>query len=206
MLNIVIKNNNQFFNLGFHFLLQALFPEYSFSTQVTASLNEELVRDADVVVLDLCRGEEFVCHPELLNRKPGLLIGVVARLNHRGRGALPLCLKEIVFVGRDEKLSQVIAKIKLSWVLTPPSAKEKLALRCDSCPQRTLSPQQRIIAAATYQGLTVNTIARKLSLCNKTVFAHKRLIMSKFDLRNDLDLVLLLRHLDNARRVAKDNS
>jgi hypothetical protein len=40
MLNIVIKNNNQFFNLGFHFLLQALFPEYSFSTQVTASLNE----------------------------------------------------------------------------------------------------------------------------------------------------------------------
>ena len=66
--------------MGFHFLLQALFPEYSFSTQVTASLNEELVRDADVVVLDLCRGEEFVCHPELLNRKPGLLIGVVARL------------------------------------------------------------------------------------------------------------------------------
>ncbi|MFX9189114.1 hypothetical protein ABTN59_20790, partial [Acinetobacter baumannii] len=91
-----------------------------------------LVRDADVVVLDLCRGEEFVCHPELLNRKPGLLIGVVARLNHRGKGVLPLCLKEIVFVGRDEKLSQVIAKIKLSWVLTPPSAKEKLALRCDS--------------------------------------------------------------------------
>jgi len=128
MLNIVIKNNNQFFNLGFQFLLQALFPEYSFCTQVTASLNEELVRDADVVVLDLCRGEEFVCHPELLNRKPGLLIGVVARLNYRGRGALPLCLKEIVFVGRDEKLSQVIAKIKLSWVLTPPSAKEKLAL------------------------------------------------------------------------------
>ena len=85
MLNIVIKNNNQFFNLGFQFLLQALFPEYSFCTQVTASLNEELVRDADVVVLDLCRGEEFVCHPELLNRKPGLLIGVVARLNYRGR-------------------------------------------------------------------------------------------------------------------------
>ena len=104
MLNIVIKNNNQFFNLGFHFLLQALFPEYAFSTQVTASLNERLVRDADVVVLDLCRGEEFVCHPELLNRKPGLLIGVVARLNHRGKGVLPLCLKEIVFVGRDEKL------------------------------------------------------------------------------------------------------
>ena len=111
MLNIVIKNNNQFFNLGFHFLLQALFPEYAFSTQVTASLNERLVRDADVVVLDLCRGEEFVCHPELLNRKPGLLIGVVARLNHRGKGVLPLCLKEIVFVGAMRSSLRLLRKL-----------------------------------------------------------------------------------------------
>lgn len=201
MLNIVIKNNNQFFNLGFHFLLQKFFPEYLFSTRFAASLNERAVRDADVVVLDLCRGEEFVCHPELLNRKQGLLIGLIARQNQRGRGALPLCLKDMVFIGRDENLAQVMDKIKLSWILTSPSAKEKLTYRCDSCPHRKLSPQQRVIAAEIYQGLTVNTIARKLSLCNKTVFAHKRLIMSKFQLRNDLDLVLLLRYMDNARCV-----
>lgn len=199
MLNIVIKNNNQFFNLGLHFILQGLFPEYALSTQCAASLNQRIVRDADVVVLDLYRGAEFVCHPELLNRKPGLLIGLVARRNRRGRAALPLCLKEIVFVGRDEKISQVMAKIKLSWILPPPSAEEKSVLRCERCPQRKLSPQQRIIAAAIYQGLTVNAIARKLSLCNKTVFAHKRQIMSKFHLRNDLDLLLLLRYLNSAK-------
>ncbi|VUS95552.1 helix-turn-helix transcriptional regulator [Klebsiella pasteurii] len=199
MLNIVIKNNNQFFNLGFHFILQSIFPEYSLSTQCAASLNERIVQDADVVVLDLCRGAEFVCHPELLNRKPGLLIGLVARQNQRGRGALPLCLEEIVFVGRDEKISQVMAKIKLSWILVPPAAEQKSVLRCERCRQRRLSPQQRIIAAAIYQGLTVNAIARELSLCNKTVFAHKRLIMSKFHLRNDLDLLLFLRYMNSAK-------
>ena len=78
-------------------------------------------------------------------------------------------------------------------------AEEKSVLRCERCPQRKLSPQQRIIAAAIYQGLTVNAIARKFSLCNKTVFAHKRLIMSKFHLRNDLDLLLLLRYLNSAK-------
>ena len=87
---------------------------------VLETIEGRIVQDADVVVLDLCRGAEFVCHPELLNRKPGLLIGLVARQNRRGRAALPLCLKEIVFVGRDEKISQVMAKIKLSWILPPP--------------------------------------------------------------------------------------
>ena len=104
-----------------------------------------------------------------------------------------------VFVGRDEKISQVMAKIKLSWILVPPAAEQKSVLRCERCPQRRLSPQQRIIAAAIYQGLTVNAIARELSLCNKTVFAHKRLIMSKFHLRNDLDLLLFLRYLNSAK-------
>ncbi|WP_370427359.1 LuxR C-terminal-related transcriptional regulator [Klebsiella pasteurii] len=45
----------------------------------------------------------------------------------------------------------------------------------------------------------MNAIARELSLCNKTVFAHKRLIMSKFHLRNDLDLLLFLRYLNSAK-------
>lgn len=139
MLNIVIKNNNQFFNLGFHFYCKRL----SRNTHSVHRSLHRLTKSSCVMQTssywDLCRGEEFVCHPELLNRKPGLLIGVAARLNYRGRGALPLCLKEIVFAGRDEKLFRLLRKIKLSWVLTPPSAKEKLALRCDSCPQRTLS-------------------------------------------------------------------
>jgi len=195
ILNIFIKNDNYFFRVGFSKLMESLFPDVLFNMHVINDFDKEVIVDADIMALNLCRGEEFVCHPELLNRRVGLLIGLVDKRFMRPGGALPLCLQDMVFIQQDEQINRIMAKIKRIHLLMQAPSMDKPDVRCCECRHRKLSPQQKKVAAALHEGLPVSDIARKLALCTKTVFSHKRIIMSKFNLRNDLDLLLLLKYL-----------
>ncbi|HGN9285865.1 TPA: helix-turn-helix transcriptional regulator, partial [Klebsiella quasipneumoniae] len=58
-----------------------------------------------------------------------------------------------------------------------------------------LSPQQIRIMICLYEGMSVTQIADELMISEKTVYAHKYMVMSKFNLRNDYELMLLLNKL-----------
>jgi DNA-binding CsgD family transcriptional regulator len=191
MLNVIIRCDDLFFRSGFSLLLQEIFP---------AGLSEtQTVPGADIIVFHLCRGEEFICHSELLHRGSGLLIGLVDDDNVRMSRALPLCLKNMIFIQRTETTQSVIMKIKLAWLSLLESMPNTPRNPCQGCPHRTFSPQQQKIATALAEGLSVNAIASSLSLGYKTVFTHKKMIMDKFHLRNDAELLSLLRCMQQAQ-------
>mgnify|MGYP001072423267 FL=1 len=46
-----------------------------------------------------------------------------------------------------------------------------------------------------YRGLSVVQIARVLKMSDKTVFTHKYMMMQKFNLRSDFELIALIRKM-----------
>lgn len=46
-----------------------------------------------------------------------------------------------------------------------------------------------------YRGLSVGQIANKLKTSDKTIFTHKYLLMQKFNLRSDFELVALIHRM-----------
>lgn len=203
-MNIIVRNDNFFLRDGFNALLASIFPEAVISMRMVNEFNQGDGLDADILILSLCRGEEYICHPELLNCRVGVLIGLVDRRFRWRGGTLPLCLQEIVFIRQDEKIYRIIAQIKNAQRPGSAPALNKSLVRCEECRHRKLSPQQGIVAAALLAGHSVKEIAGKLALNDKTVFSHKRVMMAKFNLRHDVDLVLLLNYLRNEATAPRD--
>lgn len=67
--------------------------------------------------------------------------------------------------------------------------------KCLQCKYRALSPQQLTIAKYLLHGKDNVGIAKSLKLSVKTVSAHKRLMMSKFNLNSDCELLQFLNNL-----------
>ncbi|EPG2868344.1 helix-turn-helix domain-containing protein [Klebsiella pneumoniae] len=68
-------------------------------------------------------------------------------------------------------------------------------MSCCDCQPTRLSPQQIRIMTCLYEGMSVQQIADELMISEKTVYAHKYMVMRKFNLRNDYELMLLLNKL-----------
>ena len=66
---------------------------------------------------------------------------------------------------------------------------------CFDCEHKILSPQQIRIIMNLYKGLSVMQTADALQIGYKTVFAHKYMIMQKFNLRSDYELIALLNRM-----------
>lgn len=204
MLNVIIKDDDRLFRQGFFLLLQTLFPDRDVT--LGAEVNTSTVTEADIIVLTLRSGEAFICHPELLHRKHSIIIGLEDQTTRNHGALLPLCLSDMIFIHRKESTADVGQKIRSGWSSLqgkiPAVAREvqcKRLLYCYGCPHRRLSPQQHRIAASLYRGSSVDEIARELAVSDKTVFAHKHLIMNKFNLRNNFELLSFLRLLQEQR-------
>lgn len=66
---------------------------------------------------------------------------------------------------------------------------------CFDCQHKGLSRQQIRILVNFYRGLSVVQTAQALEMSQKTVFTHKYMLMQKFNLRSDYELIVLLRRL-----------
>lgn len=59
---------------------------------------------------------------------------------------------------------------------------------CLWCKHRQMSEYQFRLLEHFHKGKTINEIASDLGVSSKTIFAHKYLVMHKFNLRTDSDL------------------
>jgi DNA-binding NarL/FixJ family response regulator len=149
-------------------------------------------------VLSLCQGEYFTCFPELQARQQGIIIGIVE--GDSGIKALPSCYQDIIFISRRAPLSQLRLALFSAWRVTPLNKYRRPSISCFECQQKTLSPQQVRIMIGLYKGLSVTDIAKELCISEKTVFTHKYMLMHKFHLRSDYELIKLL------NRIAEKNN
>jgi DNA-binding CsgD family transcriptional regulator len=151
---------------------------------------------ADVIVKNFVAGEAFICHPMLKFRvKPGLLIGLYEGNKSPWHTELPLCIKNILFINRNEMLSVVYDKIIEAWQEKIIDSKELKCKKCLKCRYRSLTSQQSVIARHILHGNDIIEIASSLEINVKTVSAHKRLMMKKFNLDSDCELVQFLNNL-----------
>ncbi|HBL5464055.1 helix-turn-helix transcriptional regulator [Enterobacter hormaechei] len=194
MLNILIQETDLFFQAG----LQSFFDDFfkhNFHRSITfhLALTNENVSQADIIVLSLCQGETLTCFPELLARQKGIVIGLVD--DELRFSALPSCFQDIIFLPRRVSLDRISGVLFIAWFRTQLPGYTLNKKTCFDCQHKGLSRQQIRIMVNFYRGLSVVQTANALKMSEKTVFTHKYMMMQKFNLRSDYELIVLLRRL-----------
>ncbi|HKN05882.1 MAG TPA: helix-turn-helix transcriptional regulator [Buttiauxella sp.] len=195
MLNIAIDDSNTFYRYGLERFLENIFFLEKNKVVKFQALTKFNIKEADVVVQSFVAGEEYSCHYKLKYRsKPGLVIGLYEKERGKILSELPNCIRNVVIVNRTDSLSDCRDKIISAWdeVATQPQPQAKHYRKCFSCKYLTLTSQQVTIAKKMLHGQDISQIAQALGINVKTVSAHKRLIMQKFNLRNNFELMHLL--------------
>lgn len=194
MLNILIQETDLFFQAGLQNFLENFFKQ-NFNRAITFNLDltHENVSQADIIVLSLCQGETLTCFPELLARKKGIVIGFVD--DELRFSASPSCFQDIIFLSRRASLDRISGELFIAWFRTQLPGYKWTKRNCFDCQHKGLSRQQIRIMVNFYRGLSVVQIAHTLEMSEKTVFTHKYMMMQKFNLRTDYELIVLLRRL-----------
>ncbi|MEH0885552.1 LuxR C-terminal-related transcriptional regulator [Enterobacter sp. UNJFSC 003] len=194
MLNIVIHEADLFFQAGLHRFFGDFF-SHNFKQQVTffIELSHDNVSRADIIVLSLCQGETLICFPELRARQKGIVIGLVDNANHHS--ALPACFQDMIFITRNASVDRMYEALFIAWSRTQQAGYRWNKTNCFECQHKMLSPQQIRIMVNFYRGLSVTDVADELQISDKTVFTHKYMMMQKFNLRSDYELMTLLKRL-----------
>lgn len=194
MINIIIDNDNGFYRLGFQTLLSKIFLErFGKKTTFTSGIDTLSAAKADVIIMKLAPGESGVCHPALYARRKGsLIIGDYEVVRKPYIDELPLCFENMIFINRNEPITLLTERIVDGWEHCSDKAITASQWQCLACGHKTLSPQQIKVATHYSQGSSAHQIAQSLDINIKTVFAHKRIIMGKFNLNSDCELLRLL--------------
>jgi DNA-binding CsgD family transcriptional regulator len=196
MLNIAIDDADSLYRNGMEILLEELFLEEQKEPVQFDHLTKVNAIQADVIVKSFVAGAEYICQPMLKYRsKPGLIIGIYDGDKSPYHEGLPLCIKNIVFVSRSEPLSTAREQVIQAWKDNIENPEALPCKKCLKCKYRTLTPQQMMIAKYLLRGNDIIDIAKLLDINVKTVSAHKRLMMSKFNLSSDCELLHFLNNL-----------
>ncbi|WP_148243122.1 helix-turn-helix transcriptional regulator [Enterobacter asburiae] len=194
MVNILISETDILFQCGLQYFFKGFFSHVAQQdVAFTFDFTADSIRAADVIVLSLCQGEYFTCFPELQARQQGIIIGIVeddARVK-----ALPSCFQDIIFIPRSASLDHLRQVLSIAWHRTQSPCYIWRKISCFECQCKILSPQQIRIMMNFYRGLSVVQIARAMKISDKTVFTHKYIMMQKFNLRNDFELMALIRKM-----------
>ncbi|MFK3661106.1 helix-turn-helix transcriptional regulator [Scandinavium sp. NPDC088450] len=201
MVNIIIKDEDEIFRLGMEELIREFFATENIQVvNFIYELTEETVAAADIIVVSLCLGEADLCLPELKARGTNVVIGIVDEYPLR-KGVVSSCTRTLTFIERNERLNAVREKIAFSWQQFRPVVENKIESNCYTCRHKQLSLRQGQIMALYYQGRTVNQIASELNISDKTFFSHKYLVMNKYNLHSEQELLIFLHRLKEKNTV-----
>lgn len=196
MLYIAIEDPDFIYRNGMEIFLSELFLDEQDEPVQFNSLTKINATQVDVIVKNFVAGEEYICQPILKFRsKPGLIIGIVDGDKKPYHDELPLCIQNIVFINRSEKLDATRNNVIHAWKESVQNPKSSPCKKCLQCKYRTLTPQQETIAKHMLRGKDIVEIAQIIGINVKTVSAHKRLMMSKFNLNSDCELLQFLSNL-----------
>lgn len=192
MLIIAFDDANLMYRQGMEHLLQQLPLEGADGDIEYQPLTKNNAKDADVVVKSFVQGEEFLCLPIFKFRnKTGMIIGLYEGDKTPYHSDLPLCISNVVFVSRKEPLSETRERVIQTWKERNEVESNQSYMKCLKCKCRKLTSQQYAIIKYMLDGKDIQDIADLLDISAKTVSAHKRMIMAKFNLNSDYELLQL---------------
>lgn len=195
-MNVVFEDSYTLYRIGMEWLLTDLFGH---SEQVHFNvLDSDSIKHANIIVKNFSAGEQFLCQPMIKMRPQGcLVIGIVEGETRLACGQLPLCLSNSVFINRSDSRDKIVGLVMHGWLRSLLEAQDPAKQNCLVCHHQTLTVQQASFATHFYLGEETHAIARKMKISTKTVSSHKYLIMKKFNVGTDQDLLILLHLLKN---------
>jgi Response regulator containing a CheY-like receiver domain and an HTH DNA-binding domain len=204
MINILIRGEDNLYKKGMYFLLKELFYQ-QWETDITLSgdFTAESIRNADIIIIGLAPGEYMTCIQGLRYRQQGIIIGLVDTLPKQPC-PLPECYQDMVYVTRSASLAEVRTVITKRWSAHRHSLLPSETSPCYRCRPAILSQQQARVMALMLKGATMIGIANEMGISDKTVFAHKYMVMRRFNLRSDYELHAFLGNLA-AKNVTHDD-
>ena len=149
-LNVIFRNThrNYYYGEGLCYVLQNIFPGKVIRFHTVSDLSHEDADGADIIILDLCRGEEFLCHRALYDCHPALLIGLTEDKYQPEKQTLPLCLHRMSFICKHDSPENMAQQIGESLVTTLKSEEENTPVYTDICTYYRLSVQQDKVTEA----------------------------------------------------------
>lgn len=196
MLNIAVDDSDSLYRNGMEIFLEELFLEEQDEPVQFNKLTKSNATQVDVIVKSFVAGSEYICQPIFKYRsKPGVIIGIYDGDKSPYHEGLPLCIKNIVFISRSEPLSTAREQVIHAWKESVETPSALTCKKCLQCKYRTLTPQQVTIAKHLLRGCDIVDIAKLLDINVKTVSSHKRLMMNKFNLSSDCELLQFLNNL-----------
>ncbi|HAS1959689.1 LuxR C-terminal-related transcriptional regulator [Enterobacter cloacae] len=200
MISVLINDTDLLFKNGMQFLFMDIFAShFNESVEFLEEYTPDNIALADVIVLSLCPGERYTCFPELQARTRGIIIGLVSE--EATSEPSPSCFSDIIYITRNSSRNGMTNKIRTVWGKWLTSKKFEALPYCLWCKHRQMSEHQFRLMEYLHQGKTINRIAQELGINSKTIFAHKYLVMHKFNLRNDNELKHFLDMLAKKQRI-----
>lgn len=201
MLNVLIRDHDALYMSSLKLFLSELFlSHYQRDVHFLPVFDVENVSKADVIIIGFGPGEFYTCTPELRFRKKSIIIGIVDH-EKETPGVIKTCTHDIVFIRRDLSLKDLQRKIRSLW---SQSYKYSGVDACRSCcvnKCNVLSLQQMRIMSRLSRGQAISDIARELSISNKTVYSQKHLVMNKYQLSSNFELLMFLENLQSKNRM-----
>lgn len=192
-MNVVFEDDNTLSCIGMQALLTELFKNIKDEGMQFDRLGLDSVLQANIIVKSFFAGERFLCQPLMkLRPKCCLVIGVYEGNKLPACARLPLCFSNIVFINRTDSIDKIIELVYLGWQRCLLETQEPAKQNCLSCNHQKLTLQQASFATRFFLGEETHAIARKMQVSCKTVSSHKYVIMKKFNVDTDRDLLNLL--------------
>lgn len=191
----MMNSVDNFYGQGIGQLLRELLrPTHAGEVVFEFGSNQASVAQADIIVKHFSAGESSLCHKILLHRKRhSMIIGIHDGVTTPYGSSLPLCINDIIFINKNDSLEKVERLILRGWEnCQGRNLTGSQQQRCQECRHYTLTPQQVKIVDRFCVGEDVTQIARHLEMTPKTIAAHKRRLMMKFNVKSNCELLALL--------------
>ncbi|CBG88568.1 LuxR C-terminal-related transcriptional regulator [Citrobacter rodentium] len=192
-MNIVIRSDDTYYKMGLIALLTNFLHNTCQQRTLTfADYQAENISDAQIIITVLRPGEMYLCHPELLNVAPKLMVGIVETEHMPARSALPDCLKQIVLIPQDATVAEISSVIKYHWLRKQNEEPVRGEQDCAGCTHRMFSERQGRMLELLLAGLSSRQVGEQMNIAQKTVLAHRQALLHKFRLRTNCELMRFL--------------
>ncbi|EBC6967178.1 LuxR C-terminal-related transcriptional regulator [Salmonella enterica] len=195
MINILINDTNIYYEKGLRHGLEK-FLGYQFGTPVSFStkLTQQNIHNADIVIITLYDENSLKL---LASLKHVRVIGLVHKSFKISEHIFPSCLSYVHLTMQSESLN-IISKLIVNLIKTdnPPSF-TKTCVKCPMILDNILSKQQQKLVEGIVAGKKMKDLANDLYINVKTAYSHKHLIMKKFKLKSDHDILNMWKFRQN---------
>lgn len=196
MINILINDTNIYYEIGLGYGLKEIM-SHRFGTPVsfTTELTQKNMHNADIVIMTLYDENSLRL---LASVKHMRVIGLVHKSFKISGYIFPLCLSHVYLTTQYNSLNTVGELIMNLLKSESVPSKIKTCARCPMILDNILSKQQQKLIDGIVAGKKMKDLASSLFINVKTAYSHKHLIMKKFELKSDYDILKMWKFRQNS--------